>query len=69
MTEDEVRGLAVRTQRLCQRLGERLTEQRGAALVEYGLLVVLIAAVVIVVVTVLGHHVSNDFQSATVGWP
>jgi pilus assembly protein Flp/PilA len=41
---------------------------RGATAVEYALIVALIAAVIIGVVIVLGHAVSDDFQSAVSQW-
>jgi pilus assembly protein Flp/PilA len=44
-------------------LRERAREDRGAAAVEYGLLVALIAAIIVVVVSVLGKKVSNAFSS------
>jgi pilus assembly protein Flp/PilA len=59
----------VRAQGLWSRLRERAGEATGASAVEYGILVALIAAVIMAVVKVLGQHVSNDFQSATAGWP
>lgn len=39
------------------------TEERGAALVEYGLLVALIAVVCIVVIGLLGTAINGKFQS------
>jgi pilus assembly protein Flp/PilA len=60
---------SVRIQLWLGSLRRRALEEQGASAVEYGLLLALIAAVIIAVVRVLGQHVSNDFQSATVGWP
>ena len=37
--------------------------ERGAALVEYALLVALIAVVCIIAVTLLGNNASNKFQN------
>jgi pilus assembly protein Flp/PilA len=44
-------------------------EERGAAAVEYGLLVALIAAIIIAVVAILGKKVSNAFSSIEAGFP
>jgi pilus assembly protein Flp/PilA len=44
-------------------------EERGAAAVEYGLLVGLIAAIIVIVVTLLGKKVSNSFSSIAAGFP
>jgi pilus assembly protein Flp/PilA len=44
-------------------LRTKAREERGAAAVEYGLLVALIAAIIVVVVSVLGKKVSNAFSS------
>jgi len=38
-------------------------DEKGAALVEYGLLVGLIAVICIAAVTTLGHEVSNAFST------
>jgi pilus assembly protein Flp/PilA len=46
-------------------LARRLQSDRGATAVEYGLLVALIAAVIIGIVIVVGHQVSNAFQSVS----
>lgn len=40
-----------------------LRDDRGATMVEYGIMVALIAAVCIVLVTTLGHTVSNSFST------
>ncbi len=42
-----------------------LRSERGATAVEYGLLVALIAAVIIGIVVVVGHQVSNAFQTVS----
>jgi pilus assembly protein Flp/PilA len=41
----------------------RVTEERGAAGVEYGILVAAIAAVIIAVVFVIGTKVKNAFET------
>jgi pilus assembly protein Flp/PilA len=46
-------------------LARRLRSDRGATAVEYGLLVALIAAVIITIVIVVGHQVSNAFNSVS----
>lgn len=40
-----------------------LTDEQGATMVEYGIMVALIAAVCITVVTTLGAKVSNAFST------
>lgn len=40
----------------------RLTDERGATAVEYGLMVALIAVVIIVAVTALGFNVNESFS-------
>ena len=42
-----------------------LRSDRGATAVEYGLLVALIAAVIIGIVVVVGHQVSNAFNTVS----
>lgn len=42
---------------------DRLTNEKGATAVEYGLLVALIAAVIIAVVATLGTQILNAFQT------
>lgn len=42
---------------------DRLSAEKGATAVEYGLLVALIAAVIVVVVTALGTNVNNAFET------
>jgi pilus assembly protein Flp/PilA len=44
-------------------------DERGATLVEYGMLVALIAAVCVVVVGVLGGQVSTAFQTISDALP
>jgi len=44
---------------------QRLRPDRGATAVEYGLLVALIAAVIVGIVIVVGHQVSNAFNSVS----
>jgi len=46
-------------------LAKSLHSDRGATAVEYGLLVALIAAVIVAIVVVVGHQVSNAFQSVS----
>jgi pilus assembly protein Flp/PilA len=46
-------------------LAARLRSDRGATAVEYGLLVALIAAVIVGIVVIVGHQVSNAFQSVS----
>jgi pilus assembly protein Flp/PilA len=46
-------------------LVSRLRSDRGATAVEYGLLVALIAAVIVAIVVIVGHQVSNAFQSVS----
>jgi len=48
--------------------GHLLSGERGASVVEYGLLAALIAAVIIAVVAVLGQNTSNLYSSANTGW-
>jgi len=49
---------------LLQQLQARIaTSERGAAGVEYGLLVALIAAVIVVIVGLLGGKVHDAFQT------
>jgi len=57
------RGVTTRLLAVWSRIGDR-----GATAVEYALIAALIAAVIAGVVAVLGHSVSNDFQSAVGGW-
>ena len=50
-------------------LRDRAQEERGAAAVEYGLLVALIAAIIVAVVTTLGQKVSNAFSTVANALP
>ncbi len=43
------------------------SEERGQGMVEYALILVLIAIVVIIVLTVVGHKVSDVFNSINNG--
>lgn len=44
-------------------LSERMSSDRGATAVEYGLLVALIAAIIVAVVAVLGTTIRAAFQT------
>jgi pilus assembly protein Flp/PilA len=44
-------------------IGKVLRNDRGATMVEYGIMVALIAAVCIAIVTTLGQSVSNAFSN------
>ncbi len=46
-------------------LAKQLRSDRGATAVEYGLLVALIAAVIIGIVVIVGHQVSNAFNTVS----
>lgn len=46
-------------------LANRVTEDRGATAVEYGLLVALIAAIIVGVVTTLGTQIQGAFQTVS----
>ena len=50
-------------------LAARLSPERGASAVEYGLLVALIAGVIIAIVTVVGQKVSNVYSSTESLYP
>lgn len=53
---------------LWTKIVERLNdEERGASMVEYGLLVVLIAVIAIVAITIAGEQVSEGFSSIASG--
>jgi pilus assembly protein Flp/PilA len=47
---------------LAGRLRDRISRDRGASAVEYGLIVALIAGAVIIMVFVLGNRVKNLFS-------
>jgi Flp pilus assembly pilin Flp len=49
--------------RLWAKLSLWMTSQRGASMVEYALLVVLIAIIAIVAVTIAGQQVSEAFST------
>jgi pilus assembly protein Flp/PilA len=48
---------------VCRTLASINDQERGASMVEYALLVVLIAIVAIVAITLVGDEVSNAFQT------
>ena len=48
---------------------DRLSRDRGATAVEYGLLVALIAGAIIVIVTTLGNTISGWFGTINAGIP
>ncbi len=48
---------------LMHRAADRIREEKGAALAEYGLLVALIAVVCIVAITLLGENISAAFNT------
>jgi pilus assembly protein Flp/PilA len=52
---------------LIQTLGERLRDEEGQGMVEYGLILVLIAVVVIVVLVLIGNQVNNLFCNISTG--
>lgn len=45
-----------------------LSEERGAQLLEYGVLAVLIAAAAVVVLSLLGQTTAGNFQAVTPGF-
>lgn len=47
----------------------RVTEDRGATAVEYGLLVALIAAVIVAIVSTLGGQIQSAFQTVSDALP
>ena len=49
------------------KLMQRLTNDRGASMVEYGLLVVLIAIVALTAVAMMGEEVSNLYSEIDSG--
>lgn len=65
--------------KICQPAGSRTSvvsrarqffrETDGAALIEYGLLVLLVAALCIVLLQTIGSKVSNGFNSANAALP
>ena len=48
---------------LAARIQSRLTSERGATAVEYGLMVALIAVVIIAAVSLLGNNLSTTFNN------
>ncbi|UKA61875.1 Flp family type IVb pilin [Arthrobacter sp. FW306-04-A] len=46
---------------------ERLTSEKGATMVEYGIMVALIAVIVLAAVTPLGQAVATMFNNVTAG--
>ncbi len=51
-------------------IARRLVKREdGAALVEYGMLVMLIALLCILAVKTMGHKVANEFNSANAALP
>ncbi|MBI4730362.1 MAG: Flp family type IVb pilin [Acidobacteria bacterium] len=62
-------GLYVRIGCWFASLRERAREEKGAAAVEYGLLVALIAAVIVVVVKTLGQKVNTGFETVNSNMP
>ena len=55
--------LLARRDALTRLLTSLIREDRGATVVEYSLIAVLIAALIVTVVTVLGGQVSDDFKT------
>lgn len=53
--------------RLAEAVSRSDSEERGQGMVEYALILVLIAIVVIIVLTVVGHKVSDVFNSINNG--
>jgi pilus assembly protein Flp/PilA len=52
---------------LLQALRERVADESGQGMVEYGLILVLIAVVVIAVLVLLGNQVNNLFCNISAG--
>ena len=52
-----------------ERVRQFLADAEGAALIEYGLIVLLIAALCIVLLQTIGSKVSNGFNSANATLP
>jgi pilus assembly protein Flp/PilA len=55
---EKIQQLAVKAQ-----IMKNAADERGAAGVEYGLLVALIAAVIVATVALLGTHINTAFQT------
>jgi pilus assembly protein Flp/PilA len=61
-------GVFIMLQSIAAKLiGRFVRDQRGATMVEYGLLVALVAVAVIAAVTTLGGSINSFFQSADDG--
>ncbi len=54
---------------ILNRLNTMRTEDRGAAAVEYGLLVALIAAIIVATVDTLGGQINTAFQTVVDALP
>lgn len=55
---EKIQQLAARAE-----IMKNAADERGAAGVEYGLLVALIAVAIVIVVTTLGQHLNSAFQT------
>lgn len=51
--------------KLAAKIQTRLSSEKGATAVEYGLLVALIAAVIVTIVATLGTQISTAFTTVT----
>jgi pilus assembly protein Flp/PilA len=60
---EKIQEFAVKAQNTVYSIKEAARDERGAAGVEYGLLVALIAAVIIVTVGLLGGKVNDAFNT------
>jgi pilus assembly protein Flp/PilA len=58
-----------RTLSMLQLIKRFREEERGAALVEYGLLIGLIAVICIAAISLLGGNISNAFSSVAAAMP
>ena len=66
---EKLQSLAVKAQNARYNVTHEVRTERGAAGVEYGLLVALIAAVIILTVTALGTKVNGAFDFVTKNMP
>ena len=66
---DKLQSFAVKAQNAGYNVKHAERTERGAAGVEYGLLVALIAAVIILTVTTLGTKVNGAFNFVTTHMP
>ena len=66
---DKLQSFAVKAQNAGYNVKHAERNERGAAGVEYGLLVALIAAVIILTVTALGTKVNGAFDFVTTNMP